>query len=224
MKSIRFFYHNKYIIVHGSDFAYINGKLEITVENVAKIRIKGKTTIEIDGDVDFKVAGDMNLSVGKSLNIKTGENMTTEVAGKDSHLVGSKNETISGETQIRYEGDLHTHIGADTYSKHDGGIDYSCPSDPSRTGSIDCGSVDSASVPGLNNPNDYRNPAEVSPVPEFINPNSNISAKVKDTQPFGSFSPEQSSLSGDPADASILLNQPDTDCVVGRLTSSEVKA
>jgi hypothetical protein len=214
---------DNYTIVHGSDMCYVNGKLELTVENVAKIRIKGKTTIEIDGDVDFKVAGDMNLSVGKALNIKAAS-MTTEVAGNDSHLVGSKNETISGDTQIRYEGDLHTHIGADTYNKHDGGTDYSCPSDPTRSGSTDCASVDSATVAGLSNPNDYRSPAEVSPVPEFINPNSNVSAKVKDTQPFGSFSPEQSSISGDPADASALLNQPDTDCVIGRLTQSEVKA
>ena len=175
---------DNYTIVHGSDFAYINGKLEITVENVAKIRIKGKTTIEIDGDVDFKVAGDMNLSVGKSLNIKTGENMTTEVAGKDSHLVGSKNETISGETQIRYEGDLHTHIGADTYSKHDGGIDYSCPSDPTRTGSVDCGSVDTATTAGLSSPNSYNNPTETIPVPEKIKPVNIIYRPVETNTEF----------------------------------------
>lgn len=160
---------DNYTIVHGSDFCYVNGKLELTVENVAKIRIKGKTTIEIDGDVDFKVAGDMNLSVGKSFNIKAAS-MSTEIAGNDSHLVGSKNETISGETQIRYEGDLHTHIGADTYSKHDAGIDYSCPSDPTRTGDTDCGSVASATTAGLGTPNSYNNPTETIPVPEKIKP------------------------------------------------------
>ena len=164
---------DNYSIVHGSDFAYINGKLELTVENVAKIRIKGKTTIEIDGDVDFKVAGDMNLSVGKSFNVKA-QSMTTDIAGTNSIKVGAKNETINGETNHRYNGDLHTHIGADTYAKHDGGTDYSCPSDPSRGSGTNCDSVNSASVAGLNDPNAYVNPSETVSVPERIKPNQII--------------------------------------------------
>ena len=66
---------DNYTIVHGSDFAYVQGKLELSVENVANIRIKGKTTIEVDGDVDWKISGGMNLSIGKDLNIKTGGNV-----------------------------------------------------------------------------------------------------------------------------------------------------
>lgn len=158
---------DNYSIIHGSDFCYIKGKAEITVENVAKIRIKGKTTIEIDGDVDFKVAGDMNLSVGKSFNVKA-QNMTTDISGKNSINVGSKDETINGVTHHRYGGDLHTHIGADTYSRHDSGIDYGCPGDPTRDTGPDCSSVNSASVPGLSNPNAYTNPSEVVPVPEQV--------------------------------------------------------
>lgn len=158
---------DNYSIVHGSDFCFIKGKAEVTVENVAKIRIKGKTTIEIDGDVDFKVAGDMNLSVGKSFNIKA-QSMTTEVSGSNSINVGSKYETISGETHHRYNGDLHTHIGADTFNRHDSGIDYGCPADPVRDSGEDCSGVDVASVPGLSSPNAYNNPAEITPVPEQV--------------------------------------------------------
>jgi putative chitinase len=168
---------DNYTIVHGSDFCYIKGKAEITVENVAKIRIKGKTTIEIDGDVDFKVAGDMNLSVGKSFNIEAAS-MSTNIAGKSSINVGSKDETISGETHHRYDGDLHTFIGADTYDRHNPGKDYSCPADPSRTSDSDCSAVNSAKVENLKEPNKYNNPDEVVTLPEqvrIINYSPNVS-------------------------------------------------
>jgi hypothetical protein len=158
---------DNYTIVHGSDFAYVNGKLELTVENVAKIRIKGKTTIEIDGDVDFKVAGDMNLSVAKNLNIKAA-NMNTEITGKNSLNVGSKDETIKGETHHRYDGDLYTHIGADTYNRNDFGLDYSCPSDPPRVSGEDCSEVNTSSEVKVPSPNVYSNPKESVPVEESI--------------------------------------------------------
>jgi hypothetical protein len=32
---------DNYKIADGSDFCYVNGKVELTVENVAKVRIKG---------------------------------------------------------------------------------------------------------------------------------------------------------------------------------------
>lgn len=161
---------DNYTIVHGSDFAYINGKMELTVENVAKIRIKGKTTIEIDGDVDFKVAGDMNLAVAKNLNIKA-VNMNTEITGTDSRKLGNKTETISGTTHHRYEGDIYTHIGSDTYNRHDSGTDYGCPSDPPRDGGEACPTVSTAGQTGLNVPNTYKNPDETVPLPEKIKPN-----------------------------------------------------
>ena len=161
---------DNYTIVHGSDFCHVEGKLELSVENVAKIRIKGKTTIEIDGDVDWKIAGDMNLSVGKSLNIKTGQNMSTEVVGLRSDKSGTKNETTTGTTNIRYNADLHTWIGGNSYNRKQAGkIDYACPSDI-RTGDIDCGDVTSATITILVSPNSYSNPTETQIVPERIKP------------------------------------------------------
>ena len=159
---------DNYEIIHGSDFCYVKGKVVLTVDNVAKIRIKGKTTIEIDGDVDFKVGGDMNLSVGKSLNIKTGANMTTQVAGNDAHVVGTKNETILGTSHIRYNSDVHTWIGADTYNRHAGGTDYSNPGDPSRNGAVSGADVNNAITANLSSPNPYNNPTEVTPLPEVV--------------------------------------------------------
>lgn len=159
---------DNYEIIHGSDFCYVKGKVVLTVDNVAKIRIKGKTTIEIDGDVDFKVGGDMNLSVGKNLNIKTGANMTTQVAGKQSNVLGTKDEMVLGQTNIRNNADLHTYVGGDTYTrKQSGQTDYTCPSDV-RTGADDCSDVSYATAANLASPNSYNNPDEVTPQPELV--------------------------------------------------------
>ena len=161
---------DNYTIVHGSDFCHVEGKLELSVENVAKIRIKGKTTIEIDGDVDWKVAGDMNLSVGKSLNIKAGKNMSTEVVGLRSDKNGTKNETTTGTTNIRYNSDLHTWVGGNLYTRKQAGqVDYSCPADI-RTSGTDCSDVTSASITILVSPNSYTNPTETQIIPERIKP------------------------------------------------------
>ena len=219
---------DNYTIVHGSDRCYINGKMELTVENVAKIRIKGKTIIEIDGDVDFKVAGDMNLSVGKNFNVKA-QNMTTNISGNKSDNLGSKNETINGATHMRYNGDLHTHIGADTYNRHDGGTDYGCPSDPPRDSGTDCSEVNTSTTPTLKSPNPYSNPSEVSPVLESV--------KVVDFSPINFYVdvsgnvPQYTTVpivKADPADKSQpdvevdVINQPDLGGVCG-LTPEETQ-
>ena len=159
---------DNYTIVHGSDFCYVNGKVEMTVENVAKIRIKGKTTIEIDGDVDWKVGGNMNLSVGGNLNLKTAGNMTSQVSGNYAEIVGSRNETSLGGTQVRYNTDYHVWYGGNTYTrKQSGRTDFGCPSD-TRNGGTDCGDVAYPTTANLGSPNPYNNPDEVQPTPEVV--------------------------------------------------------
>jgi putative chitinase len=159
---------DNYTIVHGSDFCYVNGKVELTVENVAKIRIKGSTTIEIDGDVNWKVGGDMNLSVGGNLNLKTAGNMTSQVSGNYAEVVGSRNEMSLGDSQIRHNSDLHQWIGGDFYDRRQSGrTNFACPGDV-RSGSIDCGDVAYPTTANLGSPNSYNNPDEVQPIPEIV--------------------------------------------------------
>ena len=83
----------------------------------------------VDGNVNWKVGGDFNLTVGGAFNAS----------------VGSKTETIKGQSNIRYNGDLHQWIGGNFYNrKQSGQTDFSCPAD-TRTGGTDCSDVNSAS-------------------------------------------------------------------------------
>lgn len=159
---------DNYTVVHGSDFCYVNGKVELTVENVAKIRIKGNTTIEIDGNVNWKVGGDMNLSVGGNLNLKTAGNMTSQVSGNYAEVVGSRNEMSLGNSEVRYNSDYHRWVGGDLYDRRQsGGTNFACPSD-TRNGGSDCSDVANPVIANLGSPNPYNDPEEVQPTPEVV--------------------------------------------------------
>ena len=144
---------DNYTIVHGSDFCYVNGKLELTVENVAKIRIKGKTTIEIDGDVDWKIGGQMNVSVGADLNFKTG--------GKVNWDVATDIEQVTG-------GSYHAKAGGSYDAKASGRIAFD-----GSTSHINSGLAPGTTVTGLVSPNPYTNPTETQIIPEKIKPVAN---------------------------------------------------
>jgi hypothetical protein len=139
---------DNYSIVHGSDFCYINGKLEVSVENVAKIRIKGKTTIEIDGDVDWKIGGKMNLSIGKELNIKTG---------------GTINYDVTGDIQQVSTGSYHAKAGGSYDALVSGKIAF----DGNRI-DLNSGIAPGTSATGIDKPNAYNNPDETVPALETI--------------------------------------------------------
>jgi len=141
---------DNYTIVHGSDFAYVKGKLELTCDNVAHIRVKGKTTIEIDGDVDWKIGGQMNLSVGKGLNIKTGGNINYDVAGDIQQVTG---------------GSYHAQSGGSFDALAAGNIGFD-----GATVNMNSGTAPGTSPTGIAAPNAYNNPADIVPLPEKIQP------------------------------------------------------
>ena len=51
---------------------------------------------------------------------------------------------FNGDSYTRYDGDRHTHTGKDTYSRHEKGVDHSCPDDPPRTSKPNCDDIDTA--------------------------------------------------------------------------------
>jgi putative chitinase len=139
---------DNYSIVHGSDFCYIKGKAEITVENVAKIRIKGHTVIEIDSDLDFRVAGNMNLSVGKNLNIQTGQNLNYNISSSINEVAGGNKRTNVGGT-------------FDVLASKQIALDGS-------TTNLNSGVARAAQKVTIKEPNAYQDPKEVVPVPEQV--------------------------------------------------------
>ena len=133
---------DNYEIVHGSNFCYVRGKTEVTVENVAKIRIKGHTTIEIDGDFDLRVAGNMNVTVGKDLNVQVDGDYNNKIKGNESRVVnGYSLNNISKEYAV----------------------------DAARI-DLNSGVASGLSIKDLKEPNAYRNPDEADPLPETIKP------------------------------------------------------
>jgi hypothetical protein len=56
-------------------------------------------------------------------------------------LSSTYNREIEGASYFRFDGDRSIHLGADTYSRHDTGVDYSCSTDPVRTSTNNCTDV-----------------------------------------------------------------------------------
>jgi len=146
---------DNYTIVHGSDFVYVQGKVVLTCDNVAHIRIKGAAVIEIDGDVDWKVGGNMNLTVGKNLNIKTAQDVNFDVGGNIEQVTQGSFHAQAGST---------FDVLATGIVSLDGAIVMIDPLDLSGGGSP------GATAAGIESPNGYNNPPEVTPTPEKIKP------------------------------------------------------
>lgn len=91
-----------------------------------------------------------NVFVSGSKNEKIGSNYAQQVSGTTSidsigaykwHLSSTYNREIEGASYFRFDGDRSIHLGADTYSRHDTGVNYSCSTDPVRTSTNDCTDV-----------------------------------------------------------------------------------
>lgn len=95
--------------------------------------------IYASGSKHDKVLGSYNQAITGSTSVSSGGNYEWDLASRYT-------QTIDGDAYIRYDGDRSIHIGADTYSRHDAGIDYSWSSDPVRTTGQDGTTVPSASL------------------------------------------------------------------------------
>jgi hypothetical protein len=161
-----------YTIIERNGSIYIAGNANVTVDGNINILCKSSANIEVTGDADVKVGGDADLGVAKNARVAVGDSMELSVANNlniradninieattafnlTSATISESSNTMNvaasnyletvGTSNYRWEGDKHTFTGANTYSRHDGGTDHGCPSDPSRDGAEDCGDVGSA--------------------------------------------------------------------------------
>jgi hypothetical protein len=170
---------DSYEIIDRNGFIHIKGKAHITVDGDSKIYVKNNVELQVDGNVSaviknnatLDVSGTASVSVGEAVNIltpvmniettdfnvKTATMNITCSSAYDLHTNEYK-RTSDDRSDIRFNGDRWTWIGADTYNRHDDGTDYSCPADPIRGSGINCDEVETAEdspVSGL-----------VSPVPK----------------------------------------------------------
>ena len=150
---------DKYTIIDRNGCIYIAGEGNITVDGNLNIFCQSTANIEVSGDTNMKVGGDFNLGIGKNFNIAVGDSLNIDVVKNINIEAASINETTPlmnvnastynetvGTSAYRWNGDKHMWTGANTYERHDSGIDFGCPGDPSRGGSANCSGVNSAST------------------------------------------------------------------------------
>jgi lysozyme len=154
---------NNYEIIMGDDMIHVMGKVNVTVDSDINLLVRGDVNIIGGNDINARIAGSVNITAGENFNVKA-QNISLEAYDNIDVIGTTIKETSSnknmeslvyretvGESHYRWNGDKYMWTGADTYSRHDSGTNFGCPSDPPRGSGESCPSVDSAD--GANSPN-----------------------------------------------------------------------
>jgi lysozyme len=110
---------SRYTIVMGDDNIHVMGRVAITVDSDAYIRVKGDVILESGGKMTANVAGDVDFSVGGSFNVQA--KSVNLSADEDATLIGDQVfvtgqnsiDVSSGVTTIGSGGDLNMNAGGD---------------------------------------------------------------------------------------------------------------
>ena len=121
----------------------IGGKLSETINGaVQKVYLNTLTTITGDNNVVLS-AKNIDITAIENVGISTTANCNLTVGGTYKQKVtGVTTKHYLGAFHERWDGDKWTHKGANTYSRHESGVDYACSSDPSRTSGNSCTDVE----------------------------------------------------------------------------------
>ena len=116
------------------------------------VTLVSKEAIDITalGDMGFSTNSNCYITVtGNVVETITG-NSTAQISGNSSiNVLGTFKNKIGGTTHKEYtgafyerwDGDKHTHTGADTFSRFDPGVDHSCPTDTRRPSAQSCADI-----------------------------------------------------------------------------------
>ena len=144
----------------------INGNDDLMIDKQQTINITGDRTINIGGKLSETITGAVQKTYLSTLTTITADNNTilsnkniaitaienvgiSTAANCNLTVTGTYKQKVTGVTtkhylgafHERWDGDKWTHKGANTYSRHEGGVDYACSSDPSRTSGNSCTDV-----------------------------------------------------------------------------------
>ena len=96
-----------------------------------------------------------NFRTGTSFSVESTTDSSFKAGGSISESAptmnisaATYNETV-GDSNYRWEKTKRTYVGGNTHERHNGGVDHSCSTDPSRTGANNCGNVASAAIAPL---------------------------------------------------------------------------
>ena len=139
---------NHTTLVYGSSMlTNETGKYTLTCKEDMKLSTTANYNLNVTNNAEINVTGyhKENISQYSYINIGTDFHETIGGAYKNK-ITGTTHKQYLSAFYERWDGDKHTHTGADTYGRHDDGINYSCSSDPSRNGVNDCTDIQ---TPGL---------------------------------------------------------------------------
>ena len=129
----------------------ITGNLKEITQGTMTTMVSLNTTLVSASNIDITSIGDMGLSTNSNFNHTVTANSTHKISGNASiDVIGSFKHKITGTTYKQYmsafherwDGDKWTHTNANTYARHNTGVDHGCPSDPVRTGAVSCADVE----------------------------------------------------------------------------------
>ena len=151
---------NNYTVVAKNDHVYIGGVCNLYIGANCNTFILKDWNIDAN-NVNLRVRNSFKTTANTKDLTVTGDSKET-VTGTTHITRAALNETSSATSQrytgnytVRYdltsefhhEGDRKTFRGKDDYARHDTGVDYSCPSDPSRTSDENCDDLTVPTVP-----------------------------------------------------------------------------
>ena len=122
-------------------------KTVIQCASTIDIGNKGNMSIGTNGTLNVLSKLNMKLETKQSCNVITTANHNITVGGNfKKKITGTTHKQYMSPFFERWDGDKWTHTGANTYSRHDGGVDHGCNSDPVRTGANLCTDVESSGL------------------------------------------------------------------------------
>jgi len=125
---------NRTINLGAKLYETVTGSVQELYLSTLSTIIADNTTILSAKNIDIAGLENVGISSSAATNITVGGAYKQKVTGQTTkHYLGAFHE--------RWDGDKWTHKGANTYSRHEGGVDYACSSDPSRTSGNSCTDV-----------------------------------------------------------------------------------
>ena len=136
------------IQIGGNESRIVNGDFNINVIKDYTLVSEADILVQAEDNMSLKtVTGIVAIGAGSNVNIRSSAEMKIKSGGVYKfQSVGAANETFDSTYRVDYKGlnefdhsgDRRIMIGANNYSRHQSGTDFTCPDDPTRNTGEDC--------------------------------------------------------------------------------------
>lgn len=102
---------DKYSVTAGTDYVYVKGNVNLTIDQDCTTYIKGNWDIKVDKDVNITVGGNMTEVVEGDVSETYNGNQTIEVAKNVSETIGENvSSDVSGDVSETFGGNQTTNV------------------------------------------------------------------------------------------------------------------